>query len=121
MRTYSRRSYRAALLLLLLRALVPLAASAAQIEVWHYTVVPTDPPNPGSGWGTVQQLLTGSGCDGTSCSSTWRPRNDIYTILLENAGDRISKGHGSRNGSPPYNATVVYRRETCPTDGAWAA
>jgi hypothetical protein len=69
----------------------------------------------------VTQLLTGSGCNGTGCGSTWRPRAASYTILLENAGDRVTKAHGSGDGSPPYNATVVFRRQTCPTDGAWGA
>jgi hypothetical protein len=107
--------------LILIGMVVPLTVRAAPAEVWHYTVVTTDPPNPGSGWGSVTQLLTSSGCDGTSCGSSWRPRTAEYEVLLENSGDRVSRGHAQGDGTPPYNATVVYRRQTCPTDGAWAA
>src|SRR5262245_53299199 len=116
-----RRSSRLVLLVLLLLALAPLAASAAPVEVWHYKVVTTAPPDPGPGWGAVTQLLTSSGCDGSSCGSSWRPRHASYTILLEKASDRVSLDHGSGDGSPPYNATVVFRRQTCPIDGAWAS
>jgi hypothetical protein len=108
-------------LLLVAVILLPLTVSAAPTEIYHYTVLTTDPPNPGTGWGTVTQLLTSSGCDGTGCGSDWRPRNDSYTILLEKASDRVSKAHGSGDGTPPYSASVVYRRQTCPTDGAWGA
>jgi hypothetical protein len=121
MGTQQRQRFRWPLVMLFLLALVPLTASAAPTEVWHYSVETTDPPNPGDDWGTVTQLLTSSGCDGSSCGSSWRPRNDSYTILLENAGDRVSRAHGDGDGSPPYDATVIYRRQTCPTDGAWAA
>jgi hypothetical protein len=81
MQTWRHIHYPAAFVLML-AILLPLMASAAPIEVWHYNVEPVDPPSPGAGWGTVTQLLTGSGCDGTSCGSSWRPRNDSYTILL---------------------------------------
>lgn len=121
MRVERQQLFRKTLLVLFLLALAPLSATAAPVEVWHYDVVTTAPPSPGSGWGTVTQLLTGSGCNGTGCGSSWRPRNDSYTILLENAGDRVSKAHGSGDGSAPYNAAVVYRRQACPTDGAWAS
>jgi hypothetical protein len=115
------RHLRNHLVILLLLALVPLTASAAPTEVWHYSVETTDPPRPGASWGTVTQLLTGSGCTGSGCGSSWRPRNDSYSILLENASDRVTRDHGAGDGSPPYDATVVYRRQSCPTDGAWAA
>ena len=74
--------------LLLISMLVPLVVFAVPTEVWHYTVVTTDPPNPGPGWGTVAQLLTSSGCNGTSCGSTWKPRNGEYEVLLEKSSDR---------------------------------
>src|SRR5919201_587751 len=111
MRIPWQRSERAALVLFLLLALAPLTTSAAPTEVWHYTVITTDPPDPGAGWGTVTQLLTSSGCNGTSCGSSWRPNNDTFTILLENSSDRVSLAHGAGSGTPPYNATVVFRRQ----------
>ena len=64
------QTWRRLLWVLLLLLLLPLAASAAPTEVWHYSVETTAPPSPGADWGTVTQLLTGSGCDGSSCGSS---------------------------------------------------
>lgn len=104
--------------LILIGLVVPRAMYAAPAEIWHYTVVTTDPPNPGPGWGTVAQLLTRSGCNGTSCGSSWKPRNAEYEVLLEKSSDRVPRGHGQGDGTPPYTAAVVYRRQACPTDAA---
>src|SRR5262245_32458749 len=106
MRIGRRFTFYLAFFVLLIPTLTPLAASAAEPEIWQYTIVPTNPPNPGSDWGAVTQLLTDSGCNGTNCGSSWRPNNGTFTILLENRGDRVALGHGSGDGSPPYSATV---------------
>lgn len=109
------------LFLLVLLATPALAAASPVTTVWVYTVELTSPPDPGPGWGDVSQLLTSSGCSGTTCGASWTPDNGDYEVLLENASHRVTLAHAEGDGRPPNTGSVIYPRDRCPTDEQWAA
>jgi len=75
-----------------------------------------DPP-PAPGWVPMAILLVESGCYGTECGSQWTPQAQEY--LFELKADRIHRGQGEGDSSPPFPLLVSDPRARCM--GQWAA